>query len=213
MNSVDYRSPLESIFNVIGTLPQGHDKPVKQALYNAVAFFLLFLCCAAGYAVYMILEPFIKPLIWAVLVGSALHPLKHSLRFKFQSWFEKLSTTNTPVVFGIFLLPFDIVNQLSELVGDNLWKRLKLILAFCITIPIIHIFYYYTPNVIITIVWNSIVCSFQVLSFFLDNSSFYLVSTFCILPILSSTKYVWNVIKYFISRYDMLRLISISTHS
>lgn len=173
---MDYHSPLESIFNVIGTLPQGHDKPVKQALYNALAFLLLFICCAAGYAVYVILEPFIKPLIWAVLVGSALHPLKHSLRFKFQSWFESLSTANTPVVIGVVLLPFNIVNELSEFVGENLWKRLKIIIIFCIAIPIIHVIYYYTPKVIVAIVWNGTVYSFKLLSFFLDNSSFYLVS-------------------------------------
>lgn len=176
MSSLDYRSPLESIFNVIGTLPQGHDKPVKQALYNAVAFFLLFVCCAAGCALYMILEPFIKPLIWAVLVGSALHPLKYSLRFKFQSWFETLSTTNTPVVFGIVLLPFDIINDLSEFLGEILWKRLKLISAFCIAIPVIIVVYYYTPNVIVAIIWKSVIYSFKLLAFFLDNSSLYIVS-------------------------------------
>lgn len=173
---MDYRSPLESIFNVIGALPQGHDKPIKHALYNTVAFFLLFTCCAAAYAVYMILEPFIKPLIWAVLVGSALHPLKHSLRLKFQSWFETLDTTNTPVVFGVFLLPFNIVSELSEFVGENLWKRLKLIIAFCIAIPILHLIYYYTPKVFITVVWKSMTYSFKLLSFFLDNSSLYVVS-------------------------------------
>lgn len=177
MSSLDYRSPLESIFNVIGPLPQGHDKPVKQALYNAVAFFLLFVCCAAACAVYMILEPFIKPLIWAVLVGSALHPLKYSLRFKFQSWFDMLSSTNTPVVFGVILLPFNIINELSEFLGEHLWKRLKLILAFCIAIPVIIVVYYYTPTVIVAIIGKSIVNTFKLLSFFLDNSSLYIVST------------------------------------
>ncbi|KAK9875492.1 hypothetical protein WA026_007883 [Henosepilachna vigintioctopunctata] len=82
---MDTRSPLEGIFNIIGGgLPQGHDKPLKQALYNAVALLLLFLCCAAGWALFVILEPFMKPLMWALLVGSVLHPLKRSLRDTFQ---------------------------------------------------------------------------------------------------------------------------------
>lgn len=178
---MDYRSPLESIFNVIGTLPQGHDKPVKQAFYTAVAFFLLFLCCAAGYAVYVILEPFIKPLIWAVLVGSALHPLKYSLRHKFQSWIEGLDIGSTPVAFGIILLPLNIIDELSEFVGENLWKRFKLILGFCITIPLLSVFYYYTPRVIVSVVWTSMLYAFKLLSFFLDNSSLYIVSVFIIL--------------------------------
>lgn len=175
---MDHRSPLDSIFNVIGTLPQGHDKPVKQALYNSVAFFLLFICCAAGYAVYMILEPFIKPLMWAVLVGSALHPMKNSLRLKFQSWFQTLDTSNTPVILGVLLLPLNVTNEVAEFLGENLWKRLKLIIAVCVAIPVIHFIYYYTPKVIVTIVWKSVVWNFQLLTFFLDNSSLYMVSSF-----------------------------------
>ncbi|KAG5878439.1 hypothetical protein JTB14_027490 [Gonioctena quinquepunctata] len=110
---MDHRSPLESIFSVIS-----HDKPVKHALYNAVALFLMFLCCAAGYAVYMILEPFIKPLIWAVLVGSALHPLKQSLRYRFQMWLETLEITKTPVILGIVFVPVSTVDSISEFIEN-----------------------------------------------------------------------------------------------
>ncbi|RZC33168.1 transmembrane protein 245 [Asbolus verrucosus] len=120
---MDHRSPLESIFGIIGGLPQGHDKPVKHALYNAVALLLLFLCCAATWALFMILEPFVKPLIWALLVGSVLHPLKRSLRDKFQTWFESLEISHTPVILGVILLPINIVNDLSDLIGDQLVKH------------------------------------------------------------------------------------------
>lgn len=174
---MDHRSPLESIFSVIGGLPQGHDKPIKHALYNALALFLLFVCCAAGYAVFMILEPFIKPLMWAVLVGSALHPLKRSLRYRFQTWFETLESTNTPVVLGIMLLPLNITNNLSEFIGENLWKRLKLIIAFCVALPLLHLIYYYTPKIIVSVVWQLIIYSFRLLNFFLDNSSIWIVSS------------------------------------
>ncbi|KAJ8945745.1 hypothetical protein NQ318_012067 [Aromia moschata] len=167
---MDHRSPLESIFSVISGLPQGHDKPVKHALYNAVALFLLFLCCAAGYALYMILEPFIKPLMWALLVGSALHPLKRSLRMV-----ETLETTNTPVIFGVILLPVNIMNDLSEFIGETLWKRLKLIVGCCVLIPAVHLIYYYTPKIITSLVWQIIVLSFSSLNFFLDNATFLVV--------------------------------------
>lgn len=174
---MDHRSPLESIFSVIGGLPQGHDKPVKHALYNAVALFLLFLCCATGYALYMILEPFVKPLIWAVLVGSALHPLKRSLRDRFQAWFEMLEVTNTPVIFGVILLPINIINDLSEFIGESLYNRIKLIIGVCVVIPMIHLIYYYTPKIIATLIWKILMCSFKSLNFFLDNSTILVVSS------------------------------------
>ncbi|VEN49353.1 unnamed protein product [Callosobruchus maculatus] len=187
---MDTRSPLENIFSVIGSLPQGHDKPVKHALYNAVALFLLFLSCAAGYAVYMILEPFIKPLMWAVLVGSALHPIKRSLRYKFQTWFETLECTNTPVVFGIILIPFNILNDLSEFIGEIIWTRLKLIIAVCILIPMLHLIYFYTPKIVVAVIWQVIVLSFKSLNFILNISSFWLVLVILV-GYLSLVFFIW----------------------
>nr|CAH7737375.1 unnamed protein product [Callosobruchus chinensis] len=187
---MDTRSPLENIFSVIGSLPQGHDKPVKHALYNAVALFLLFLSCAAGYAVYMILEPFIKPLMWAVLVGSALHPIKRSLRYKFQTWFETLECTNTPVVFGIILIPFNILNDLSEFIGEIIWTRLKLIIAACILIPVLHLIYFYTPKIVVAVIWQVIVLSFKSLNFILNISSFWLV-LIILVGYLSLVFFIW----------------------
>nr|CAI5827243.1 unnamed protein product [Callosobruchus analis] len=187
---MDTRSPLENIFSVIGSLPQGHDKPVKHALYNAVALFLLFLSCAAGYAVYMILEPFIKPLMWAVLVGSALHPIKRSLRYKFQTWFETLECTNTPVVFGIILIPFNILNDLSEFIGEIIWTRLKLIIVVCILIPVLHLVYFYTPKIVVAVIWQVIVLSFKSLNLILNMSSFWLV-LIILVGYLSLVFFIW----------------------
>ncbi|XP_023013732.2 transmembrane protein 245 [Leptinotarsa decemlineata] len=174
---MDRLSPLENIFSVIGSLPQGHDKPVKHAIYNAVALFVLFLCCGAGYAVYMILEPFIKPLIWAVLVGSALHPLKRSLRYRFQTWFETLESTNTPMVFGIVLLPINIVDSISEILCENMWKRLKVIFVSVSVLIIMNVMYHYTPKCIISIIWQLILNTNSCLKFFLDSSSLVTVVT------------------------------------
>lgn len=173
---MDYRSPLESIFGIISGLPQGHDKPVKHAVYNAVALFLLALCCAAGWALYMILEPFIKPLIWALLVGSALHPLKRSLKAHFQTWFSTLEETGTPVVLGVFLLPINIINYASEFIGSNLLKRIKIIVGVCIAIPSTHVVYYYTPSFITSLFWSLFTYSSAIINILLSISTATFVS-------------------------------------
>ncbi|KAL3286204.1 hypothetical protein HHI36_000715 [Cryptolaemus montrouzieri] len=170
---MDSRSPLEGIFNIIGGgLPQGHDKPVKHALYNAVALLLLLLCCAAGWALFVILEPFMKPLMWALLVGSVLHPLKRSLRDIFQDWFETLEEAHTPVVLGLFLLPVNIINNMSEFIGDILLRHIKIILGISIMIPVIPILYFYTPSFLITIIWKVLCLSKYVFNQILSITSF-----------------------------------------
>lgn len=174
---MDTRSPLEGIFNIIGGgLPQGHDKPLKQAVYNAVALLLLTLCCAAGWALFLILEPFMKPLMWAVLVGSVLHPLKRSLRDRFQDWFETLESTQTPVVFGLLLLPLNIANNISEFIGDSLIRHIKLIISLTFVMIIAPVVYFYTPSIILQMFWSLLWFLDLLLIYVLNITSFSYVS-------------------------------------
>lgn len=173
---MDHKSPLESIFSVISSLPQGHDKPVKHAFYNAVAIFLLFLCCAAGWALYIILEPFIKPLVWALLVGSVLHPLKHKLSFQFRLWFDSLEESRTPVMIGLILLPTNIINHISELIGNKILKYWKVILAVIMSILIMHGVYFYTPKFVICVMWKISYYARELISLFISHLTIGIVS-------------------------------------
>lgn len=168
---MEYRSPLDNVFNFISGLPQGHDKPVKHAVYNALALFALFLCCAASYALYVILGPFIKPLIWALLVGSVLHPFKWSLSKRFRSWFNAMEEARTPIFIGIFIVPVNIVNDLSEFIGSNILKYIKYIVTIAIIIPMLHIIYYYTPRICIAIFWKLASYNHCLISFIIDYST------------------------------------------
>ncbi|KAL1501630.1 hypothetical protein ABEB36_006926 [Hypothenemus hampei] len=188
---MDHRSPLDSIFGVIGSLPQGHDKPVKQALYNAVALFLLFVACAAALGLYMILEPFVKPLMWAVLVGSALHPLKRSLRDLFQDWFQMLEDTNTPAILGLILMPLNIFNKISECIGMFFWEKLKVILAIAVLIPVIIVIYKFTPSIMVSLLWTCLLWIYKSLNYAISNSSITIV-TFIILAYFALVFLLWT---------------------
>lgn len=116
-NSPSINSHFNNLVHMIGNLPQGHEKPLKHALYNAVALLLLCVCCAVGYALFLILEPFFKPLLWALLLGSLLHPIKYSASESMKRWFVKLESSNRSFILGVFILPFDIVNEAYKFVG------------------------------------------------------------------------------------------------
>jgi len=110
---------------MIGNLPQGHEKPLKHALYNAVALLLLFICCSVGYALFLVLEPFFKPLLWALLVGSLLHPIKYTISKQMKNWFVKLETTETPLIFGVFAIPINVINDASKMIANVINKYYK----------------------------------------------------------------------------------------
>lgn len=193
--------PLSGYFNFlkgIGNLPQGHEKPLKHALYNASALLLLFLCCAAVWALYIILEPFIKPLIWAVLVGSVLHPIKDCLAKKLRSWFDKIEESNTPVLLGLCVIPVNIVNDLSEFIGSKLSSNVKTIAALIFGVSLMHIVYYYTPYICISICWKIGLLIYSTITILIEYSSTTIVSRVYIFYYLSFINTV-SYLDYFTS--------------
>jgi hypothetical protein len=55
--------------DIMSLLPNDN-KALKYAFYNVIALVVAGLSILALYAVYIILEPFIRPLLWALLFGS-----------------------------------------------------------------------------------------------------------------------------------------------
>ncbi|GJQ76642.1 hypothetical protein Trydic_g15502 [Trypoxylus dichotomus] len=113
--------------------------------------------------------------MWALLVGSVLHPLKYKLAQRFKSWFDSLEESNTPVVFGLILVPVNVVDNISELLGNKLLNHLKIIISVLVIIPVLHLIYYYTPKFLISLVINFTHWSSYFISFLIDNASTALV--------------------------------------
>ncbi|EEB17013.1 hypothetical protein Phum_PHUM450430 [Pediculus humanus corporis] len=131
--------------NFLNVIPQGHEKALKQAFYNAVAMFVLVLCAAAGWALYFILEPFVKPLLWALLIGSVLHPFKYSLAERFETWFHQFNASSTPIFLEFFMVPIRLIDRISELIGNALVTNFKILLTAGIGMLLFFFLFFYTP--------------------------------------------------------------------
>ncbi|XP_064643473.1 transmembrane protein 245-like isoform X10 [Lineus longissimus] len=128
-------------------LPEGHEKALKQAFYNTAALVFVFLVAGATIAVYHILEAFIRPLLWAVLCGTFLHPFKNTLTRTLQAWLRGLRNSGTPLAVGAVMLPIKVIDSASETLGSILMAHLKLIIAFSVGLPTVYILYYFGPLV------------------------------------------------------------------
>lgn len=142
------RSPMDNLFNMLSGLSAGHEKALKQGIYNAVALFFLCLVSAAGYGLYIILSPFVKPLIWALLCGSVLFPFKYSLATTVQSWFAQVETSDTPLILNLSLLPVHIFDNVSERLGSLLWTHVRYIAGALSLLLLAVGVYHCTPSVI-----------------------------------------------------------------
>ncbi|XP_048486237.1 transmembrane protein 245 [Plutella xylostella] len=148
------QSPFENIFNIIGGLSEGNEKPMKHGFYNAFALFILTICCVAVYVLFLILEPFFKPLFWALLVGSILHPFKYKLSKKLKSWFEGLDRSNTSVVFGLMTIPVNVINFASDTVGEQFKEHYKAVLSLLSAIFVAPWLYNAVPRSFACMFWQ-----------------------------------------------------------
>lgn len=150
------KSPIDSMLNFFSTVtvPQGHEKAFKGALFNALGLLLLLLAGVSCWLLYNIFAPFIQPLLWALLCGAALHPIKYSLTQTFQKWVENLEESQTPLCVNFFLIPFMLADQISENIGNQIKYRLKIIIGCSLAFATIFLLYNYTPSLLITCIWR-----------------------------------------------------------
>ena len=85
-----------------------------QAEYNVIMFALLIAMLAITVAVYFILEPFLHPLLWAVLAGNFLYPFKQSSTNRIREWLDGLEASCVPLSVGVIISPFSFFNYLSS---------------------------------------------------------------------------------------------------
>ena len=77
---------------------------LKQAAISAAFNFIFLLLCLTLVALYFVFELFMRPLLWAVLIGSFLYPLKRFLVLSIIEWLDHISLkTRAPLLWAVFL--------------------------------------------------------------------------------------------------------------
>ncbi|KAI6241744.1 hypothetical protein M3Y99_00337300 [Aphelenchoides fujianensis] len=93
---------------------------IRFAFYNTLFFLLLAVCFAGLFAVYQMLHLFLLPIIWAVLVGTVMFPMKRAIGSVLNGWLKRLDESDTPLLIGLTLLPVNGVTGTSRFLFQTL---------------------------------------------------------------------------------------------
>ena len=85
-----------------------------QACYNAAVLTCVFVAGCICLAVYCVLEPFLQPLLWALLVGLFLHPFKRRSTARLQAWVASMERHHVPLSLGLLLCPVLVLGWLAD---------------------------------------------------------------------------------------------------
>ena len=72
---------------------------------------------SSDYNLHIVSQPFVRALVWAVLVGSALHPAKTLLVSVAKKWLDGVSQSSSSLSVSALLLPLHTLDALSEVIG------------------------------------------------------------------------------------------------
>ncbi|KRZ78614.1 Arginine--tRNA ligase, cytoplasmic, partial [Trichinella papuae] len=90
----------------------------KTAFYTAALFTFLAVVFSLLGSVCCLLASFAQPILWAVLFGTVLFPLKKSLVNAFECWLDEIQHTQTPFAVGLLVLPWRLAEfSISSLVA------------------------------------------------------------------------------------------------
>lgn len=113
-----------------------------QACYNAVAFLFFFITGCVVLAVYYILEPFLHPLLWAVLFGMVFHPFKHGSTSQIKQWLTSLDSNGIPLSIGLLFSPFVFFNwmtQYFEYIFISSWKTIAALVVCIVSLFLAYV--------------------------------------------------------------------------
>lgn len=169
-----YKRATESFYQLWGNIKQNvsQQSQLKAAIYNLVVAAVI----ASVVGACLVLGPFLKPLIWALLVGAVLFPFKYTLSSALKSWFDRLEAEQTHLLIGIVLAPLDAIESFGEYLWTSITKHVQLLVGGSAGLIFLRIFIAYAPKGIFCATWRYIRWWHELCSSVLNTLDYKIVS-------------------------------------
>nr|XP_036214520.1 transmembrane protein 245 isoform X2 [Bactrocera oleae] len=177
----------DSVLNKLMRMRSQNHETFKAAMYN----FLIAAGIAAFVAVCFILGPFVRPLLWAFLMGAVLFPFKRRLAQLLNGWFERLEERDSNVMVSICLAPLEATEHCGSLVVSWLHEHWQWLTAGVGVAACIKLLVLYAPKGFLCAVWRFVLFSHSTFVQFIGFLNIYLLIAI-IVVYLTSVYFLWK---------------------
>lgn len=137
----------------------------KSAIYNSLG--VAFLVFAIGLCVFLLilLQAFVRPILWALLTGACLFSLKKYLKDITLNSLKSIETNESSITIMLSVSPFKLADRVFDLLWKLFKKNLKNVAIFVgviVSLKIINSFY----ERIIVFIFNFFACIATITNFF-----------------------------------------------
>ena len=157
---------------VLNLVPDQHAAAILQAFYIAAGLCVLLAFGVSTTAVYFVLQPFLKPMLWALLIGSVLYPFKQRSVVIASGWLSEIRDSDTLLIVGILSLPFRALDCSAEWMKRTVLENLKMFLSLTFGMALVYIIQHYYSLADVIWVFESLFYMFKgFLSLFEQSST------------------------------------------
>lgn len=167
-----FRRATEGFNHLWYNLRTGNQSALKGALYN----FVIVAVVAAVIAVCLVLGPFLKPLLWSVLIGAVLFPFKCSLSFGLKRWFARLEADETHLLVGVALAPVEALQAFGEYLVAVFVRHWQHIVGGAVALLLLGLFVGYAPQGLAGTLWSQVQWAHRLFTSLLGSIDYKFVS-------------------------------------
>uniref|UniRef100_A0A182W0K9 Transmembrane protein 245 n=1 Tax=Anopheles minimus TaxID=112268 RepID=A0A182W0K9_9DIPT len=183
-----FKRSIDGLFNVwLNLRNQGHEKPLRNALYNVLVVGVI----AVVIGVTLVLAPFFKPLLWAFLFGAVLFPAKKHLSASLKRWIERIEKDDKYLLLGVLSAPVCWVDSLGEFLTSWLKDHLRIITGLVGSLVTLRFILWLTPSEVFFSIWNFIVWIHSLFRSLLGSLSLQMVVVILVVYVVS-VYFLWT---------------------
>lgn len=179
------------IFNTISSETES-DNAFRMAMFNGIAGVVVLMVIITTCGIYFILQPFFKPLLWALVCGSVLHPFKLAIAERVRTKIIKLESDSKPLYLSVLCLPLSLILKASDSLGNFLIAYRILLFRTIGCLCSFLLIYFYIPNFIFRLNFFFIALNKYVIISLLDIFDNTLMLVSLVASFILALKFFWT---------------------